>query len=352
MTLSKSPAGAGSALGRTHNSHLAPISSLPRHLTRLETSASGTSHLLSRQISPQNSARILRALHPPSMNAAIVLSATAIDPDGDKPQVTWTQISPSSPLGRWSSTTGSQVSWATPPISADTDFTFRATLSDGNVGAAQHDVTVHVINLPNVPPDVSPLQGTESALAGEPVTLSLKATDIDLDPLAITWEQVSPTDPAHQGVFVKGQGTSSLEWRSSDISQRTTFVFRVSVSDGHAPAVVQTWSTDILLPSYQDVEKIFYTACDECHIPPTNAGGLVLEVNHDPYSRLVNVQAQSSCTSMKRVAPGNPDNSVLVRKISGTSCGSRMPRNRPSYFDTYPGRITRIRSWILGGATR
>jgi hypothetical protein len=51
-----------------------------------------------------------------------------------------------------------------------------------------------------------------------------------------------------------------------------------------------------------------------------------------------------------RVVPGDPDASALVKKLAGTDCGTRMPRNAQGHFDAHPGELVRIRSWILGGA--
>lgn len=82
--------------------------------------------------------------------------------------------------------------------------------------------------------------------------------------------------------------------------------------------------------------------------PPSGSLNLGATVS---YSNLVNVTAvNAACNTLKRVTPSDPDNSVIIRKVSGTACGSRMPRNNPTYFDQNPGLIVRIRSWILAGA--
>ena len=60
--------------------------------------------------------------------------------------------------------------------------------------------------------------------------------------------------------------------------------------------------------------------------------------------------AQTNCASLDRVEPNDPDNSVLVRKISGTTCGTRMPATTPTHFANNPDQLIRIRSWIMGGA--
>ena len=65
-------------------------------------------------------------------------------------------------------------------------------------------------------------------------------------------------------------------------------------------------------------------------------------------SRMVIFRSRSDETV--RVAPGAPDQSELIRKMTGTTCGDRMPRAEPTYFDANPGLVVRVRSWILAGA--
>jgi hypothetical protein len=95
-----------------------------------------------------------------------------------------------------------------------------------------------------------------------------------------------------------------------------------------------------------DVQPILTNNCiSSCHTPggiaPFSLQGGVSRAN------LVNVQAVSSCTSEKRVLPGNAATSVLYKKISGTSCGNRMPLNLAPLSQA---DIDKIRDWIDQGA--
>ena len=82
--------------------------------------------------------------------------------------------------------------------------------------------------------------------------------------------------------------------------------------------------------------------CTGCH---GGSGGLTITAGAS-YNNLVNVNAQSSCTSLRRVLPNDADNSVLYKKVSGTTCGSRMPTNGALSTSD----ITLIRDWINQGA--
>jgi len=71
------------------------------------------------------------------------------------------------------------------------------------------------------------------------------------------------------------------------------------------------------------------------------------------YSNIVNVTTNSAAP-LKRVAPGNPNDSYIVIKVEGTDPrlqGNRMPDDAPTSqpFLT-SGQIQIIRTWILQGA--
>jgi hypothetical protein len=90
------------------------------------------------------------------------------------------------------------------------------------------------------------------------------------------------------------------------------------------------------------IQPIFNSQCTSCH---GSSGGLTITAGVS-YNNLVNIDAQSSCTSLKRVLPNNANNSVLYRKVSGTTCGNRMPGGVP----LNAGDITLIQDWINQGA--
>ena len=90
------------------------------------------------------------------------------------------------------------------------------------------------------------------------------------------------------------------------------------------------------------IQPIFNANCTNCH--GTN-GDLTLTAGAS-FNQLYNIQASSSCTSLYRVFPNDADNSVLYRKVAGTTCGSRMPVGG-SLLQT---EINLIHDWINQGA--
>jgi len=90
------------------------------------------------------------------------------------------------------------------------------------------------------------------------------------------------------------------------------------------------------------IQPIFNNQCTSCH---GGSSGLTITAGAS-YNNLVNVDAQSSCTSLKRVLPNNANNSVLYKKVSGTTCGNRMPGGVPLNAND----IALIQDWINQGA--
>jgi hypothetical protein len=91
------------------------------------------------------------------------------------------------------------------------------------------------------------------------------------------------------------------------------------------------------------IQPIFNSQCTGCH---GGYGGLTITAGVS-YNNLVNIPAQSSsCPSLKRVLPHDAANSVLYKKVSGTTCGSRMPTGGALSTSD----ITLILDWINQGA--
>jgi len=90
-----------------------------------------------------------------------------------------------------------------------------------------------------------------------------------------------------------------------------------------------------------DVQPIFDQSCKSCH---PSSGNLDLTAANS-YNQLVNVNA--SGYSAKRVVPGDPDNSVLYKKIDGSGAyGSNMPLGG----NLSAAQINTIKQWITEGA--
>jgi hypothetical protein len=100
-------------------------------------------------------------------------------------------------------------------------------------------------------------------------------------------------------------------------------------------------------------QAIFNVSCvsGSCHSSITQAGGLVLEEGQS-YERLVGVlpsNATARAAGLERVAPGNPERSFLLRKLTGPGAaeGGRMPQ---AAAPLVAADIERVRAWIVEGA--
>jgi hypothetical protein len=275
---------------------------------------------------------------------AISLSVTASDPDNDTLTYSWTQ-EPASPAGTFNSSSIANPSWTTPDVSANGTYTLRVTVTDGRGGSAQGTVSINVRKVNRAPTVAASITGPTTLLAGDTGTFSITASDPDGDPLTYSWEQPAPE--LKPGNWVGSRTGSSAQWYSLPIDQETSFTFSVSVTDGESAPLVRTLTIPVTVPRYSDVQNIWNTvpSCTSCH-------GTQGQLNLGPtvsHGNLVGVAAVA-CAPLQRVTPFDPDKSVLVRKLEGTTCGNRMPRNNAAYFDTNPGLAVRVRSWIMAGA--
>ena len=95
-----------------------------------------------------------------------------------------------------------------------------------------------------------------------------------------------------------------------------------------------------------DIQPIFTNNCVNVGCHPGGGAPFSLR-SDDSYNGLVNVDAtMGPCAGIKRVLPGNADNSALIKRLEGT-CGTRMPSGADQLSAT---NIQRIRTWITQGA--
>jgi hypothetical protein len=104
--------------------------------------------------------------------------------------------------------------------------------------------------------------------------------------------------------------------------------------------------------SFASVQEIFDRSCNfsTCHSAVTRAGGLILDHQEASYQGLVDVEPndpEARSLGLKRVAPGNPPDSYLIRKLRGQGPGSAMPQGSRALADA---TIAIIEDWIDRGA--
>jgi hypothetical protein len=280
--------------------------------------------------------------------ATTLLSVTAQDPDGDSLSYAWTQTSPATPQGTFSSRTLRNPNWTAPAVAADTVFTFQVTVADGQgasvIGSCQVTVTHVTVNQP---PNVSATISVSPAtlVAGDVVTLSITASDPDGDPLTIAWVQ---SVPVQQGTF-GSPSNASTTWISPPLGvDSVPFTFQVTVSDGHTPTQTRQVTVTVGTPSYAgDIQPIWNTSCTVgCHTGASPAGQLSLDTGSS-YAALVNQPMVATCSDSTRVVPSDAAHSGLIDRLTGNSCGTQMPQGAGALS---AGELVMIQSWILRGA--
>lgn len=124
---------------------------------------------------------------------------------------------------------------------------------------------------------------------------------------------------------------------------------KLSSIAGPSPTLEPTFAS-ISREIFSNRDAAGRTACTSCHNSAGAATAGRLDLSPDAaYAALVNVPSVTNRGTV-RVAPGDPDNSLLVRKLEGAPglAGARMPLNGPPYLT--PGQILIIRRWIAQGA--
>lgn len=101
--------------------------------------------------------------------------------------------------------------------------------------------------------------------------------------------------------------------------------------------------------SFSSIQShVFTPICTACHAGGAAPQGLRLDATNS-YAMLVGT-ASAEVPSLKRVAPGDANNSYLIHKLEGHSAvGARMPFGGP-YLDAQT--IGLIRQWIDNGAQK
>ena len=104
-----------------------------------------------------------------------------------------------------------------------------------------------------------------------------------------------------------------------------------------------------LVPELQSIQDhVFTPICTACHAGSSAPLGFRLDAA-SAYSMLVNT-ASVEVPSLKRVLPGNPDQSYLIQKLEGhAAVGGQMPLGQTPLAQA---TIDVIRQWITDGAQR
>ena len=157
-----------------------------------------------------------------SPGGAVVLTATARDPDGGPVTYAW-----SAPSGSFDQTTGRQVTW-TAPENYSGDVVITVTVTDDENVTATDTVTVAVTDA-NRPPTVSVTPEVAVVPLGGQVTLTAEASDPDGGDLRYLWSASSSL-----GMF-DAMDTPSVTWTAPDFPASVSILVTV-YDEENAPA--------------------------------------------------------------------------------------------------------------------
>lgn len=161
-------------------------------------------------------------------------------------------------------------------------------------------------------------------------------------------------------LFVFGSCASNTTVNTSDAANDSA-VHDTSLVDANVTADATSSITfDQFLPVYD----ILMTSCGEngaCHFRPetgsvlTRASSRLSFLTPELAYKMVNRPTLIMNCNIANVVPGNPEESLLIQKVTGTQssfCGNRMPAPsaNPALPDLTPSQVAVIRTWIQNGA--
>lgn len=107
---------------------------------------------------------------------------------------------------------------------------------------------------------------------------------------------------------------------------------------GDSPEIPRATESDTVFFS-RDIAPLLVASCQGCHLQTNQVrNGLSL----DNFTRLLQGGGAGPL-----LVPGEPENSLLIKKLRGMADGQRMPLNRPAWSDE---QIELVSTWIREGA--
>ena len=145
--------------------------------------------------------------------------------------------------------------------------------------------------------------------------------------------------------------TTTPAMTSTITSTTTTSTSITTTTSTTTTSITTTTSLPQAVSFTQNVAPILAANCTflGCHAPPFLAQGMDLSSAASAYAVLTTkLGTEVPCIGTPLVVPGSPDASVLVMKLTSTTCGfSQMPLGGQPLSAT---DITTIRDWIAEGA--
>lgn len=249
----------------------------------------------------------------------------------------------------------------TTPITTDTSAPFSIPWNTGTVANGDHTLSATafdaygnstasagvVVTVENVPDTMPPIVSITAPAAGDvsgTVTVSASATD------NVGVAQVQFFADA-TSIGTDTSAPYSVQWNTTGLAgiRQLTAVARDGAGNMATSAAVQVNVTAAAPTLAQLQSSIFTPRCVACHNGSGGSlpGSMNLSNATASFNSLVNVFSEQVGT-LRRVLPGNPNDSYLVRKLEGTQAvGERMPQGGPFLNQA---TIDQVRDWIQAGA--
>lgn len=178
--------------------------------------------------------------HPPNVSAGspqtvdagavVQLQGSANDLDGDALTFAW-KVSPGTPSITLSSPTALSTTFTAPTVSADTDFIFELSVSDGIVATPTASTVKITVRRPNLKP-IAVADAPSLVDPDTPVNLDGSAShDPNGDPLTFQWS-VAPGSSLPAGSSLTNTDRAIATFDAGSVSADTTVTFNLVVSDG------------------------------------------------------------------------------------------------------------------------
>jgi hypothetical protein len=212
------------------------------------------------------------------------------------------------------------------------------------------------IDLGATPPDVvAPTVTLTAPAAGATVTGTVAVTATAADNVGVASVQffagANAIGTATAAPFtINWDTTGTANGAVSLTAQATDAAGNVTTSSAVSVTISNTAPPPATVTLTQLQTNIFTPRCAPCHNGSGTSlpGSMNLTTTAATFAALVNVASEEN-PALKRVLPGQPNDSYVVKKLEGTDIGNtqRMPLGGP-YLDQ--PTIDTVRTWITQGA--
>jgi uncharacterized protein (TIGR03118 family) len=243
------------------------------------------------------------------------------------------------------------VDWNTTTV-ANGNFSLTAVAKDAFGNATTSAAVAVTVNNVAPPVDNTPPTVALTAPAAGNVSGTIAVTATAADNVGVTQVEF------FAGATSLGVDTTapySVNWNTTTVANgavNLTAVAKDAAGNTTTSAAVAVTVNNVVVATLAQLQaNIFTPRCSGCH----NGVGIVLPgvMNltsaANSHASLVNVTSLQEPT-IKRVLPGNPNNSYIIQKLEGTqTVGAQMPFGGP-FLDQ--ATIDQVRTWIQAGAAQ